>query len=102
MNGGSGGPFISGWILSLFPYLKRNTRNYFVWEKDWSSSYDTNMLGGLVTSDFPLTLSNSSFIWDYYSTEYSMSFTGGMIGVNFNEATKSLKPIFGYAVVENN
>ncbi|RNA45022.1 conserved domain [Brachionus plicatilis] len=85
MNGGSGGPFISGWILSLFPYLKRNTRNYFVWEKDWSFSYDMDMLGGLVTSDFPLTLSNSSFIWDYYSTEYSMSFTGGMIGVKFFE-----------------
>ena len=30
VSGGSGGPFISGWILALFPYLDKQKKNRYV------------------------------------------------------------------------
>ena len=87
--------------MALFPYLKNNSKNYFVWEKDWKFAYELNYMSGLVTSDFPMTLTNASFVWQYHAYEYSMSFLGGLVGVNFEENAKTLQPIFGYAVIQN-
>lgn len=98
-TGGSGGPYISGWILALFPYLKNNSKNYFVWEKSWTFAYDINYMSGLVTSDFPIVLTNSSFIWQYLHNEYNMSFISGMVGVRFQESINALQPVFGYGVI---
>ena len=38
--GGSGGPFITGWIVSLFPYIDENKPNHYVWSEN-SSFKDT-------------------------------------------------------------
>lgn len=36
-KGGSGGEFISGWIIALFPYLKNNEKNEYIFgEKNWN------------------------------------------------------------------
>jgi len=38
VSGGSGGPYVSGWILALFPYLKDNIVNIYAWDKNWKES----------------------------------------------------------------
>lgn len=39
VSGGSGGPYITGWILALFPYLSEDKENSYIW-KDGGSWKD--------------------------------------------------------------
>lgn len=101
VHGGSGGPYISGWTITLFPYLENNAKNYYVWNKSWQDAYDEPMFGGLVTSNFPATLSRVSFKWKYYNQEFDMLFLGGFMGINYDQENKILNPVFGYSVCQD-
>lgn len=100
VQGGSGGPYLSGWSISLFPYLKDNEKNMFVWEKTWMDAY-TNGFGGLTTADFRPTLSLVPFKWFYFGTEFELLFAGGLLGNKYNSEDKSIRSVFGYGVTNN-
>jgi len=59
----SGGPYVCGWILTLFPYLRDNMINKYAWEKHWKES--RGMFDGITTSSFSYKLSSVPFIWNY-------------------------------------
>lgn len=101
VHGGSGGPYISGWIITFFPYIEKNLNNYYVWNKSWLDAYDEPMFGGLVTSNFPITMTRVDFKWKYYAEEYDMLFIGGFVGIDYNKEEKRLAPIFGYSVCQD-
>ena len=85
LGGGSGGPFVSGWILKLFPYLSGNGRNCFQ---------------VLTTDAFPSGLSLVPFTWFYVNLQFRMYFIGGFVGVKQDPESLAIRPEIGWAVVE--
>ncbi len=92
-QGGSGGPFISGWITHLFPYV-RDYRKGLQRNTAWRGLG----FGGLVSRDFPGGASKVPFKWLYYGEEFPMEFIGGFVGVKQGQSTLALKPKIGWAV----
>ena len=99
VQGGSGGPYLSGWSINFFPYLKENEKNVFVWEKTWLEAYSFGF-GGLKTSDFLPTFSKAPVKWFYFGKEIDLMFVGGLFGNHYSSSDKSIKPVFGYGVAE--
>lgn len=98
LRGGSGGPFINGWINVFFPYVE--TRRSWVpypAALDWKNN---DMYGkGDNLDDMPSGLSAAPFTWCYYNTDYAMKFVAGFFGVEQNPQTLALRPGVGWAVV---
>lgn len=95
-SGGSGGPYISGWINALFPYLEGYDgalrKNKFV--EKWS---DGGTFNGTTTDQFSNSLSKVPFKWQYYTVTYDMDFLGGIIGVHQHD-NLSIEPAIGWAI----
>jgi hypothetical protein len=101
----SGGPYVTGWINVLFPYVKhvqvevpRSIRRVMqpnphvaTWHKG---------LDGPIESDFPSGLSRAPFVWKYLDTRISMTFLGGFVGVSQDPDTGAVRPAIGWAVQE--
>ena len=56
-NNRSGGPYVTGWIITLFPYLTRGKNPYL---KEWNKEM---MFGGVTTSSFPCRIVFTLFKW---------------------------------------
>lgn len=80
-NGGSGGPYISGWIIALFPYLDAGSKNRYVFNGNWKDASNEHYFGGLTTSSFKYHMNQIPFTWNYLGTEIKMLFVGGLVGV---------------------
>jgi len=91
-NGGSGGPYVQGWITSFVAHIGDRVRARLDWRKTFGS------FGGLNTNDFPTHISQVDFIWEYYYQKIPMSFVGGIIDVTNKEGF--LTPRLGVGVVE--
>ena len=69
---GSGGPFISGWILTLYPKFCKDV--------DFDKYYP--MKNKMIKTDkIPLGVSKVPFIWIYGNEKLNMLFAGGFIGL---------------------
>jgi hypothetical protein len=97
VSGGSGGPFITGWIIKFFPYLKDHKQNPYCWRSDIMEG----PFAGLTTDQFDYYMNQVPFIWNFFGTEINMLFVGGLVGVHVNENDSALEPIFAYAVTED-
>jgi hypothetical protein len=106
LGGGSGGPYVSGWINTLFPYIKRYPGhagmhpgqlqvNEFAYR--WEDAGDDDQKGPTSTR-FPWGLSCAPFAWNYYLTDIPMEFLGGFVGVSQNPVTMAVRPAIGWAV----
>lgn len=104
LGGGCGGDHVSGWINTLFPYIKRYSEfpssnsgevrvNEFAYR--WEDASGEN---GPTSSQFPWGLSRAPFVWHYYSTDIPMEFVGGFVGVSQNPVTMAVRPAIGWAV----
>lgn len=96
LSGGSGGPFISGWLIKLFPYL--NTVSGKPRINNFIDKEQADMFSGLKTNDFYNGVSQVNFIWDYHAAEFKMEFVAGFIGVKQDKTTFALRPEIGWAV----
>jgi len=106
-NGGSGGPYVTGWINTLFPYLEEqdyrtNQRkpkpNEYALE--WSEGLKERYHGGPGDHHFPSGLSCVPFLWKYLGTRIPMVFMGGFAGVSQDPATGAVRPAIGWAIGE--
>ena len=66
----SGGPYINGWIITLFSYLKSFGRhpprfNNVQWEKSWKESCKHGF-GGVTSSSIPSGVMETPFKWQYF------------------------------------
>jgi len=113
LSGGSGGPYVTGWINTLFPYVET-----VVWAKNGSTrprptpslirnDFATKWAeglgrfhGGPNDGCFPTGLSKAPFIWDYLRTKIPMEFIGGFVGVSQDPETLAVRPAIGWAVKE--
>lgn len=103
-GGGSGGPYVDGWITSFFAYFPRGEyskngsgfqkKHRFDWVKEGQESF-----GGFTTAQFPCHMSKVAFNWNYYGRVIPMALISGVIGVDYVE-NKFLAPSLGFGIVE--
>lgn len=99
LGGGSGGPFISGWINTFFPYIESGGQ----WIPHAGIDWDNTVYSMSVTfNDMPIGLSSALFKWFYYEEEYDMKFIAGFMGVEQIPETLALRPAIGWAVSDTN
>ena len=102
-NDESGGPYVTGWINALFPYIHDSrtpgayARNRYALQ--WASGLDASFGGGPPPRAFPPALREVPFRWNYLGTMFDMGFMGGFIGVR-QTAEGTLTPALGWAVCE--
>ena len=98
---GSGGPYVTGWIITLFPYVGHSSsslkRNQFLtrWQEHRSFS-------GITTGCFPLGVVSTPFKWLYFETEYPMCFYAGFMTVTQDHGSLAIRPEIGWAVADEN
>jgi hypothetical protein len=114
LGGGSGGPYLSGWIIAFFPYLKDFETEIATRENCWiadgenwlhellarseeSEAYQVD-LGGPTTDAFPSGLAKAPFIWKYLDRSFEMELLGGFVGIRQDAETLCLRPEIGWAV----
>jgi hypothetical protein len=108
LNNGSGGPFVSGWINALFPYINEDRdredepsvgvvkRNDFA--RIRAPGERAPYGGGPRTSEFPQGFSIAPFLWKYLGTDIPMELLGGFTGVSQSPETLAVRPAIGWAV----
>ncbi len=103
----SGGPYISGWINTLFPYIeKRQSDGSTVLARNecvttWQHAYDDPNGHGPSTRQFPSGLTVAPFLWKYLATDIAMQLVAGFVGVSQDAQTRSVRPTIGWAVRES-
>lgn len=105
VSGGSGGPFVSGFINALFPYTGKGTPNNML--KNDKPFYDAVMTRswGPALGDFPASVCAVDMDWDYYGQIFNMKLTAGVFGMAIHHgvhAKGGLRPLVGWAVGESN
>ena len=99
VSGGSGGPYITGWVLTLFPYVGYRPENMRPngYLQSWGQS---EVFSGVTTGSFPPGTVSTPFTWQYFEEEFDMYFYAGFLGVGQDKKTLALKPVIGWAVVD--
>ncbi|XP_070532320.1 uncharacterized protein [Ptychodera flava] len=98
-NDSSGGPYITGWIITLFPYLLKYSgiaRNEYL--DKWSAQ---RVFFGVTTDCFTSGLSRAPYVWEYMDKPFKMQFIGGFMAVSQDHKTYAVRPELGWAVVED-
>ena len=90
-GGGSGGPYLGGNIIRLFPYLK-GRKNEPV-----RNSFKYGGMQGPGPDNFFNGLSSAPFTWHYYEKVFPMEFVAGFVGVGQGN-DDSLQPAIGWLV----
>lgn len=103
----SGDIFVTGWVNTLFPYLRAHDDGTGKllprWNShvtDWQRGMGFPVYGGPERDDFPLGLSTAPFTWEYHGKTIAMAFLGGFVGVSQDQATGAVRPAIGWAVGE--
>lgn len=98
-NSRSGGPYVTGWISKLFPYLAgRDPKSSSVnpiFKADNPEELHISL------GSFPNGLSKVPFKWKYHFREYEMIFLSGFVGISQNHETKTVRPEIGWIIIEN-
>ena len=101
LDGGSGGPFVTGFVNVFFPYLARECPNRYAlgWDtKTWKEQ--RGFMDGPNTGDFPKGVSSVPFKWIYYYQEFPMQFVGGFVGTHQDPVTLALRPSIGWGIAD--
>lgn len=100
VSGGSGGPYVSGWITTLSAYtytykkeVVRKDSRYGDWKQMMTKGH-----GGFTTDVFLPHLSSVPFIWEYLGAEIPMTFVSGVVGLS--KVDDFFTPSLGWAVLE--
>ena len=108
------GPFVTGWIVNLFPYLNPITDDLPFLnaingaQSDSVATFRRNpwveikpsTVNGPKIDHFPHLPAKAPFVWEFMTTKYQMEFIGGLIGIKQDPQTLSLRPEIGWAVWE--
>jgi hypothetical protein len=98
-QGQSGGPFVTGWISKLFPYLVGDHGKRF----KLNPAFNTKNIEETQISlgSFPQGISKAPFTWKYYYKKYEMVFLAGFVGISQDHETKTVRPEIGWVILEN-
>jgi hypothetical protein len=112
----SGGPYTTGWLVRLLPYLKHREYKY-AREGDFQSGYATPwktdrrnfLLGrplvakpepfeGVTDPHLPSSASQVPFLWRYLGQDFEYQFVAGILAIEQDKASRALRPRIGWAV----
>ena len=93
----SGGPYITGWIVALFPYIKKEKRKNPHLEQ-WNEGI---VHDGLTTASIPLGVVYTPFKWLYQEEEVPMHFYAGFMSVTQDPHSLAIHPEIGWAVAND-
>jgi Domain of unknown function (DUF4419) len=83
-NSGSGGSWITGWIIKFFPYLI--SKNNAPMHKNPYIQNPINLKGGgLGFANIPKGCAKANFIWQYHRKKFKMEFLAGFVGFSQDE-----------------
>ena len=97
LKNGSGGPYITGWILKFFPYIgeaSNPVKNPYI-ERDPAPD---KWMEGLTMRSIPAGLSAASVKCDDGVNQWDASFIAGFFGISQDAKTATLRPEIGWAV----
>ncbi len=115
-DGGSGGPYTTGWITAFFPYLQDMTTGLPSHKNPWLAKRGKQLQGllyppveidphrighGPTIEAFPSGLARAPFIWNFHNVLFEMEFLGGFVGIRQEADTLRLVPEIGWAVREH-
>jgi hypothetical protein len=99
-------PYVSGWILKLFPYLNPVT-GFFREQRGAPSLRRNDWLDrapgrghGPGLDQFPHLPARAPFLWKYYKQEFDMEFVGGLVGIRQDPDSLALRPDIGWAILD--
>jgi hypothetical protein len=109
-NADSGGPYVTGWINVLFPYLEvprfgaggrrrapRIEPNRYA--RSWPHKLDGDFEGTRLGS-FPRGMSGVPLTWNYLGARIPMTLSGGFVGFAQDPQTLAVRPAIGWTVQE--
>jgi hypothetical protein len=115
LDGGSGGPYTTGWITAFFPYFQDHRSGLATRKNRWLDQGGQALREllypparrephrfnhGPTTEAFPSGLAKAPFVWTYLDRSFPMEFLGGFVGVRQDAGTLELRPEIGWAVRE--
>lgn len=101
LNGGSGGPYVTGWVNQFFPYLpgsRRTPQNRFAFGDGLKRTFECGWGDGPNPDVFPWGLAKVPFTWVINGVPtYKMQFMGGFVGAHQDEDLR-IRPSIGWVV----
>jgi hypothetical protein len=111
----SGGPYVSGWLVRLLPYLKHRdfvcqvpddyrTGRFTPWRTDLRNGLlerpldRGDRMSGLKHDQLPASVSAVPFAWHYHGATFDYQFLAGVLAVTQDSATRAIRPRIGWAV----
>lgn len=106
---GSGGPYLTGWLLRLLPYLKRRETSFrqvdgrsvirhSPWRTDLRNPLLESTRARLKHDQLPSSASMVPFVWVLPGREMDYQFVAGTLTIAQNPDTKTIRPRVGWAV----
>jgi hypothetical protein len=103
----SGGPYVSGWLVRLLPYLKQREYQgdqYTPWRTDLRNfmlehPIDVgDQIVGLTHDRLPASVSAVPFVWNDRGEMFDYQFVAGVMAITQDLDSKALRPRVGWAV----
>jgi len=100
VQNGSGGPFTSGWINVLFPYIQGDKlrRNVYFPPSPAGDSTHLNDFGGVPAHEYPVSVSVVPFGWNYHGELKKMHLLAGFVAASQDPATLTIHPELVWAI----
>lgn len=97
LGGGSGGPYITGWINTLFPYLSNRRSGFY---KNTHIQGKTSRWEGATSDTYPDGLGKAPVQWHYYAETFNMEFMGGHVAMSLDPESLEARVVTGWAIRE--
>ena len=94
----SGGPYITGWINALFPYLDGIPGDSTIERNPLALSWTDAKAHGTTLGRFPAGRSRVPLAWKYLGTVIPMMLQAGFLGMSQDPDTCALRPTIGWVV----
>jgi hypothetical protein len=91
-DGGSGGPYINGWVNVFFLYLNHQKQNKYA--LSWKSD---GCFDGVNPDRYLSGISVAPFVWEYFDQKFDMEFLAGFCGFTQRD-DNAILPVIGWAV----
>jgi hypothetical protein len=96
LNNSSGGPYVRGWVVCLFPYVRHYNGQTVTNSEITKWTHTGDRFGGLTTASIYNSMVKVPFAWKYFNQLFSYEFMGGFVGSCI--INNSIRPVQGWAV----